>query len=162
MRSARPVALAAVLVALAACGHSGPPAPPIPFEQPAVALRDVHVSGAGVLGGAVEIAMRIYNPNDYDLLSPRVSYRLYLDRVQVSNGITDFDVIVPRHDSVLVRVPGRFSYAAVGAAGINIMNAGAARYHVVGRMAVGTPYGRLSFPYDRFGQVAPLDAAMRR
>lgn len=168
MRLLRPrLVLAAALapIALVGCGHStppAPPAPPIPFERPAVALRDVHVTGAGLLGGVVEMTMRLYNPNDYDLASPRVSYRLYLDRVQVSNGAADLDAIVPRHDSALLRVPGRFSYAAVGAAGVNALSTGAARYWVGGRMSVDTPYGRLSFPYDRVGQVAPADAAMRR
>ena len=44
---------------------------------------------------------------------------------------------------------------AFGAAAV-----GTVSYRMVGRISVGTPYGRLSAPYDRSGRFAPLSLPM--
>ena len=157
--------VAPVLLALAAaCGSSGsrPSAPPVPFDQPSVALRDVRLRGAGMTGGALDLQLRVYNPNDYDLQAPRVSYRVWLDTVQVAQGFADVDVTVPAGDSASVTVPASVGYAGLRRAGFSLMGSGAAPYRVLGRITVGTPYGRLSFPYDRAGRFATLNAPIPR
>jgi LEA14-like dessication related protein len=155
---------AALLLATAACGGSGHRVeePTIPFQRPAVALRDVRLRGAGILGGAAELELRVHNPNDYDLTQPRVRYRVLLDDVEVATGFTDLDVTVPAEDSVVVKLPATFNYARLGRAGRLVANTGSAPYRVLGRIHVGTPYGRLSFPYDRVGQFAPMSARLPR
>jgi LEA14-like dessication related protein len=154
---------AATLVAVAVGCRSGggTAAPPIPFDQPEVALRDVRLRGVGLLGGALDVEMRVYNPNGYDLAAPRVDYRIYVQDVQVATGMTDLSVVVPSRDSAVVRLPASFSYAALGSAGRRLLNAGAAPYRVLGRITVGTPYGRLSFPYDRVGNFSTLNVPVR-
>ncbi len=155
--------LGSLLVAGAtACGGSSREnsAPtPVPFYQPDVALRGARISGVGLTGGAMEIEIRVYNPNDYDLLSPRVSYRVLVDGKHVADGLADPDVVLPAHDSAFVRLPATFSYSSVGSAGRALMDRGAIGYRVLGRMTVGTPYGRFWFPYDRAGHFASLSAS---
>lgn len=154
---------AALLVATSACGGSSreraAPAP-APFDQPDVALRNAHIRGVGLTGGAVDIEMRVYNPNDYDLVAPRVSYRIILGGKHVADGLADPDLVVPAHDSAIVRLPATFSYSSVGDAGRALMDRGALEYRVLGRMTVGTPYGRFWFPYDRVGHFATLSASL--
>jgi LEA14-like dessication related protein len=154
---------AAMIAGTSACGgsqrESAAPAP-APFYQPDVALRTAHIRGVGLTGGAMDIEMRVYNPNDYDLLSPRVSYRILLGGKHVADGLANPDVVVPAHDSALVRIPATFSYGSVGEAGRALINRGALEYRVLGRMTVGTPYGRFWFPYDRAGQFATLSARL--
>jgi LEA14-like dessication related protein len=154
-----------VLTTGAACGgshHVTYEPPPIPFDQPDVALRDVRLRGIGILGGALDVEMKVYNPNGYDLQSPRVNYRVLLDDVELANGFTDLSITVPSHDSAVVRLPAAFSYAGVRQAGRSLVNMGAAPYRVLGRITVGTPYGRLTFPYDRAGNFSTLNAPMPR
>jgi len=153
----------ALLAGASACGgssrESAAPAP-IPFSQPDVALRNAHIRGVGLTGGTMDIEMRVYNPNDYDLVSPRVSYRILLGGKHVADGLADPDVVVPAHDSAFVRIPATFSYSSVGGAGRALIDRGALDYRVLGRMTVGTPYGRFWFPYDRAGQFTTLSARL--
>ena len=145
---------AALLAGTSACGgssrESAAPAP-IPFSQPDVALRNAHIRGVGLTGGTMDIEMRV---------SPRVSYRILLGGKHVADGLADPDVVVPAHDSAFVRIPATFSYSSVGGAGRALIDRGALDYRVLGRMTVGTPYGRFWFPYDRAGQFTTLSARL--
>ena len=163
----RPFATLAALGLIAAglaCGRNRieSATPAIPFDPPEVALRDVRLRGVGITGGALDLELRVYNPNDYQLTAPRVNYRVLVDRQELATGFTDLDVVVPSRDSATVRVPASFSYLSMGRAGRSLMNSGAAPYRVLGRITVGTPYGRLSFPYDRAGNFATLNAGLQR
>ncbi|HEX6537298.1 MAG TPA: LEA type 2 family protein [Gemmatimonadaceae bacterium] len=149
---------AVALVATLGCGSSGPSPEPVPFEQPVVALRHVRLRGVGLRGGALEVEMGVYNPNDYDLVSPRVHYRVYVGDAEVASGLTDLNVVLPSRDSTVVRIPASVGYGAMRRAGRELLGTGAAPYRVLGRITVGTPYGRLSFPYDRAGQFSPMSA----
>jgi LEA14-like dessication related protein len=155
------LSLGAALVAASACGgsarESAAPAP-APFYQPDVALRNAHIRGVGLTGGAMDIQLRVYNPNDYDLLSPHVSYRLIVGGKHVADGLADPDIVVPARDSALVSIPATFSYSSVEGAGRALIDRGALEYRVLGRMTVGTPYGRFWFPYDRAGRFTTLSA----
>jgi LEA14-like dessication related protein len=165
IRALTVLAAGTVLTTGVSCGGSSRPvvsAPPIPFDEPEVALRNVRVRGVGILGGALDVEMRVYNPNSYDLESPRVKYRVLLDDVEVANGFTDLSVIVPSRDSAIVRLPAAFTFAGVRGAGRVLMNTGVAPYRVLGRITVGTPYGRLTFPYDRAGNFSTLNAPIPR
>lgn len=146
-----------VVVAFTACGGSREEAgPAVPFTQPDVALRDVRVRGLGLSGSALDLELRVANPNGYALETPRVSYRVYLGDVELAKGMTDLSVTVAGNDSALVRVPATVGYLAMQRAGRELLGTGAAPYRVLGRITVGTPYGRLTFPYDRAGRFATL------
>jgi LEA14-like dessication related protein len=147
------------LVALAACG--GPreprePAPTVPFTQPDVALRNVQLRGVGLTKTALDLDLRVTNANEYALEAPRVSYRVFVGDVELAKGEADLDVVVATGDSALVRVPASVGYLSLQRAGLEVLGAGAANYRVRGRITVGTPYGRMSFPYDRIGRFSPI------
>ena len=147
----------AIAVAVGACGGSPrETVPPVPFTQPEVALRNVHLRGVGISGSALDLELRVSNPNDYALESPRVRYRVYVGYVELAEGMTDLSVTVAQHDSAVVRVPATVGFMAMQRAGRELMGTGAAPYRVLGRITVGTPYGRLTFPYDRAGRFATI------
>jgi LEA14-like dessication related protein len=151
-------ALASILVSGACGGSSGPrvEAPPIPFYSPTVGLRDVKMGSVGILGGSMDVTLNLYNPNDYSLVAPRVSYRVMVDELTVGTGVFDSDITVSSRDSARVRVPVPFSYKSVSRAGRSAAGTGTVNYRVLGHIVVGTPYGRLSAPYDRIGQYAAI------
>ena len=166
MRRSLVVAAVAALAATVGCASggsaaSGSPAAAEsapPFYNPRVALRDVRLSGVGLTGGAMEIALRVYNPNIYPLEDPRVTYRVIVGDNQLATGVYDAEVDVPAEDSVLVRVPASFTFGGAGGAGRALLNTGSVNYRVLGRIYADTPYGRLSAPYDRAGTYSTVSA----
>jgi LEA14-like dessication related protein len=151
------LARTAAVAALAACGGSREGSgPPVPFTQPDVALRNVQIRGMGLTGSALDLELRVANPNGYELEAPRVRYRVYLGDVQLAEGMTDLSVTVAERDSAVVRVPATVGYLAMQRAGRELLGTGAAPYRVLGRITVGTPYGRFTFPYDRAGRFATI------
>lgn len=158
--------LLAATLGLAACGGhnapSGPPPAPVPFSRPVVALRDVKMDGVGVVGGSVLIVMRIYNPNDYGLEQPRVTYHLYVDDSKLTDGMYDADITIGPRDSAFVEVPAAVSYAKAGLAGRRLVNMGTINWRVVGNIYSDTPYGRLGAPYDRVGRFSSVGSVKKR
>ena len=159
MRTLTTTLTSAAIVLTAACGGSsapGPYVPPVPFDEPMVAIRDVRLAGAGLTGGSMDIVVSVYNPNDYAIQTPRLSYYLLVDTTRVANGDYDAIVEVPARDSTQLRIPATFSYVSMRHAGRGVAAVGSVNYRMVGRIWVGTPYGRLSAPYDRTGRFAAL------
>ena len=162
MRTLTTALAAATLALTAACGSSnpGPYVPPVPFDEPIVGIRDVRLAGAGLTGGSMDIVVSVYNPNDYAVQTPRLSYYLLVDTTRVAHGDYDAILEVPAHDSAQLRIPATFSYLSMRHAGRGVAAVGTVDYRMVGRISVGTPYGRLSAPYDRNGRFAPLNIPM--
>lgn len=158
--------LVAAALALVACGGSnapaGPPPAPIPFSRPVVALRDVRMDGVGMTGGSVLIVMRVYNPNDYGLAQPRVTYNLYVGDDKLTDGMYDADLTIGARDSAFVQVPASVSYARAGMAGRSLVNTGAITWRVVGSIYADTPYGRLGSPYDRVGRFSNVGSVRKK
>ena len=160
MRTLTTTVAAATLALTAACGGSsapGPYVPPVPFDEPIGAMRDVRLAGAGLTGGSMDIVVSVYNPNDYAVQTPRMSYHLMLDTTRVATGNFDALLEVPAHDSAQIRLPATFSYLSMRSAGRGAAAVGTVSYRLVGQISVGTPYGRLSAPYSQMGRFAPLN-----
>lgn len=163
MRKLATLLSTATIAITAACGGSRAPAayvPPIPFDEPSVAIRDVKLAGAGLTGGSMDIVLSVYNPNDYDVQAPRLSYKLYVGDTQLSDGYYDANISLRARDSATVRIPATFSYLTAKRAGMSVASSGTVDYRMLGRISVGTPYGRLSAPYDRMGRFAPLSIGL--
>jgi LEA14-like dessication related protein len=162
MRTIPSILSAAAIALTAACGSSAPRpyVPPVPFDEPIVAMRDVRLAGAGLTGGSMDIVVSVYNPNDYAVQTPRMSYHLLVDTTRVATGNFDALLEVPAHDSAQIRLPATFSYLSVRNAGRGAAAVGTVSYRIVGHISVGTPYGRLSAPYNQTGRFAPLSIPM--
>ena len=156
----------AATLALAACGGnrapSGPPPEPIPFTRPIVSLRDVKMDAVGLTGGSVMIGMHVYNPNDYGLVQPRVTYNLYVDDKKLTDGMYDVDATIAPHDSAFVQVPASVSYVKAGMAGRSLVNMGSINWRVIGNIYADTPYGRLGSPYDRVGRFSNVGSVKKK
>ena len=135
-------------------------AAPPPFYRPVVGLRSVRFVGAGMTGGTMDLVVSVYNPNDYRLLSPRISYRVLVDDKEVGRGVYDSDATVLPADSVSLRVPMEVAYSSVGRGARAVLGNGTINYRVLGHIYVDTPYGRLAAPYDRIGRFSPMTASL--
>jgi LEA14-like dessication related protein len=141
------VALSAAIAGCSALGSAG-------FKQPVVNLRDVRLRGAGLTGGNLDVLLSVYNPNHYRLDATRLDYTLNLagDSMTIANGSLDQRFTVNDNDSTTVTIPVSFTYAGLGAAGRSMMNTGAVNYHVLGKVAVGTPLGSMTVPFSSTGR----------
>lgn len=152
------------LVAAPGCSSRpapAPSAPPVPFYYPNVSLTDVKVAGIGLRGGSLEVALNIYNPNEYGLNAPRVAYRLYVERDLIADGVYDLSTAVAAQDTATLTVPVVLTFDKAAIAGRSMMNTGSVNYRVVGKMYVGTPYGRFGVPFDRAGLFSNMRPPVR-
>lgn len=122
------------------------------FKEPVVELKEFTITGLNVTGGSVDVVLSIYNPNQYKLDALSMTYRVDVDSVQLGSGALDGRFVVPAGDSSTVRLPVKFTYAGLGAAGRSLLSAGAINYRVRGDFTVSTPLGNFMRPYDRNGR----------
>jgi len=145
-------AVAALTTAGAACATLGRAT----FKEPVVTLRQFNVTGLGLSGGSVDVVLSVYNPNGYKLDALSMTYQVDVDTTKLGSGALDGRFVVLEKDSSLVRLPVRFTYAGLGAAGRSLLSAGTVNYRVRGDFTVSTPLGNFTRPYDRTGRYSSV------
>lgn len=131
------------------------------FKEPVVTLKEFSITGLGLTGGSVDIVLSVYNPNSYKLDALSMTYRVDVDSVKLGDGLLDSRFVVPKGDSATVRLPIRFTYAGLGAAGRSLLTAGSINYRVRGDFSVATPLGNFTRPYDRTGRYSSVTGKER-
>jgi LEA14-like dessication related protein len=126
------------------------------FQEPVVSVRDVRLNGIGLTGGSVDVALNVYNPNNYRLDATRITYRLLFDTVTFATGALTEHQTVQARDTLLVRIPVNFTYRGVGEAGRQILNTGSVNYRLLGDVTVGSPIGNFTVPYSTTGRFSTL------
>jgi LEA14-like dessication related protein len=126
------------------------------FKEPVVQLKAFNITGIGITGGTVDVVLSVYNPNHFKLDALKMTYRVDVDSLTLGDGELDGRFVVPAGDSSTVRLPVRFSYAGLGAAGRSLMMSGSINYRVRGDFTVATPLGNFTRPYDRLGHYSSV------
>jgi len=145
----RKLAVVVLTLGVAACSALGRQA----FQNPVVNLRDVRVLGLGTSGGQLEVALGVYNPNQYRLDATRLTYRLFVgDSIGLANGALDTRTTVQAGDSTIVKIPVSFTYSGLGAAATQLLRTGSVYYRVAGDVTVGSVVGNFTVPYSATGQ----------
>lgn len=126
------------------------------FQEPVVSVRDVRLNGLGLTGGSVDVALNVYNPNNYRLDATRITYRLLFDTVAFADGAVTEQQRVNARDTLRVMIPVNFSYRGVGEAGRQILNTGTVNYRLLGDVTVGSPLGNFTVPYSTSGRFSTL------
>jgi LEA14-like dessication related protein len=131
------------------------------FKEPIVNFRDLKVQGIGLEGGQLDVALSVYNPNNFKLEGTRLTYKLMIDSVKFGEGQLDDRFTVNEDDSLVVHIPLAFTYKGIGAAGQQLIKTGTVNYRVLGDVTVKTPVGNFTRPYDRNGQVSAFGGVVR-
>lgn len=126
------------------------------FQEPVVSVRDVRLNGIGLTGGSVDVALNVYNPNNYRLDATRITYRLLFDTVAFADGAVTQQQTVNARDTLRLVIPVNFSYRGVGEAGRQILNTGTVNYQLLGDVTVGSPVGNFTVPYSTSGRFSTL------
>ncbi|MEQ1694132.1 MAG: LEA type 2 family protein [Gemmatimonas sp.] len=149
--------VAVSIVAISGCSSLGG----LSFKEPVVTLKEFVVTGLGLTGGSVDVVLSVYNPNSYKLDALSMTYRVDVDSIKLGDGVLDGRFVVPEGDSSTVRLPVRFTYAGLGAAGRSLITAGTINYRVRGDFTVATPLGNFTRPYDRTGRYSSSSGTSR-
>jgi LEA14-like dessication related protein len=131
------------------------------FKEPIVHFQDARVTGLGITGGAVEVKLSLYNPNNFKLDGTRLTYKVMVDSVTFGTGLLNDRFTVQKNDSTIVTLPLSFTYAGVGEAGRQLINTGTVNYRVLGDVTVATPLGNFTRPYDQTGRFSTLSGRTR-
>lgn len=131
------------------------------FKEPIVHFQDARVTGLGITGGAVEVKLSLYNPNNFKLDGTRLTYKVMVDSVTFGTGLLNDRFTVQKNDSTIVTLPLSFTYAGVGEAGRQLINTGTVNYRVLGDVTVSTPLGNFTRPYDQTGRFSTLSGRAR-
>ncbi|MEP6764483.1 MAG: LEA type 2 family protein [Gemmatimonadaceae bacterium] len=142
------VALGLLAVAAVGCAALGRAT----FAEPVVRLRNVSITGLGLQGGTLDVHLSVYNPNHFNLDALKMTYKVDVDSIPVGDGELGNRFVVPGSDSSEVRLPVRFTYAGLGAAGQSLIRSGTINYRVRGDFTVSTPLGNFTRPYDQKGR----------
>jgi LEA14-like dessication related protein len=126
------------------------------FQEPVVSVRDIRLNGLGLTGGSVDVALAVYNPNNYRLDATRLTYRLLFDTVTFATGALTEQQTVQSRDTAVIRIPVNFSYRGVGEAGRQILQTGTVNYRLAGDVTVGSPLGNFTVPYSTTGRFSTL------
>lgn len=126
------------------------------FKEPVVTLKEFVITGLGLTGGSVDVVLSVYNPNSYKLDAVAMTYRVDVDSIQLGDGALDQRFVVQKGDSAAVRLPVRFTYAGLGAAGRSLLSSGTINYRVRGEFTVATPLGNFTRPYDQTGRYSSV------
>ena len=126
------------------------------FSEPIVRLRDVQITGLGLQGGSVDVRLSVYNPNKFKLDAIKMTYKVDIDSIPLGDGELGDRFIVQSRDSSEVRLPVRFTYAGLGAAGQSLLKAGTLNYRVRGDFTVNTPLGNYTRPYNQTGRYSTV------
>lgn len=151
-RHARAVLAVVIAITASGCASLGRAS----FKEPVVSLKEFVVTGLGLTGGSVDVVLSVYNPNGYNLDALKMTYRVDVDSIQLGDGALDSRFVVPKGDSSTVRLPIRFTYAGLGAAGRSLLTSGTVNYRVRGDFTVATPIGNFTRPYDRNGRYSSI------
>jgi LEA14-like dessication related protein len=126
------------------------------FQEPVVSVRDVRLNGIGLTGGSVDVALNVYNPNNYRLDATRITYQLLFDTVSFATGALTRHETVQARDTLRLTIPVNFTYRGVGEAGRQILNTGSVNYRLTGDVTVGSPVGNFTIPYSTTGRFSTL------
>jgi LEA14-like dessication related protein len=148
------VGLAVLAAACATLGHA------LRFQEPAIVLKEVQVTGIGLTGGTLNLALDVFNPNDYRLRSTRLELGIDLEQVHFGDALLETPLELPSQQHTLVSVPVRFEWAGVGAGARALLARQAIRFGLTGAATIGTPIGDRRVAVHGSGDV-PLRTLLR-
>ena len=111
------------------------------FAEPEVQLKEVQITGLGLSGGTLNLALDVYNPNDYRLRSTRLELGIDLENTHFGDALLETPLELPSQQHTLVTVPVRFEWAGVGAGARALLSRQAIHFGLTGTAYLGTPLG---------------------
>src|SRR5688572_8836326 len=122
------------------------------FAQPVVTVKEVKVRSVGLEGGALDVILDVYNPNEYRLDATAITYRVWVDSNEIATGEIEKVLTLTGKGNSEVVVPVEFTLAAVQKALQSLTRRGYVNYRVAGEFSMVTPFGKITRPYSGTGR----------
>lgn len=126
------------------------------FAEPTVDLAAIHIVGLGLNGGTLDLVFAIHNPNPYRLAGKELSADVTLEDTPFGSLTRADPWVLPAAADTTVVLRLDFGWGAVGSAARAMLERGAVRYRLSGRMRVGTTADERWLTISRTGDV-PLE-----
>src|SRR5262245_16563045 len=81
------------------------------FQEPTIQLQEIRITGLSLSGGSFDLALDVFNPNDFGLRTIRLQLGIDLEQVHFGDAALDTAVALPGQQHSLVTVPVRFEWA---------------------------------------------------
>ena len=130
------------------------------FQEPDIKLQEIQVTGLGLTGGSLNLALDVFNPNDYRLRTTRLELGIDLEDVHFGDALLETPLELPSQQHSLITVPVQFEWAGVGAGARALLSRQAVRFGLTGVASLGTPLGDRRVQVHGSGEV-PLKALLR-
>ncbi len=118
------------------------------FRTPTVELQDVKVRALGLEGGALDLVLDVYNPNEYRIDVTSLTYTLFADSSQVAAGAVTKRVTLNNRAHNGVTLPVSFTFKELLNVAQVMLKTGAVNYTVKGDVVVDSPFGSVTRPYE--------------
>jgi len=118
------------------------------FRTPTVVLQDVRIRALGLEGGALDLVLDVYNPNEYRIDATRLTYTLIADTALVATGAVARRVTLNTRSHNDVTLPVTFTFKELLNAADVMLRTGAIDYTVKGEVTVDSPFGSITRPYQ--------------
>ena len=130
------------------------------FQEPDIKLQEIQVTGLGLTGGTLDLALDVFNPNDYRLRTTRLELGIDLEDVHFGDALLETPLELPSQQHSQVTVPVQFEWAGVGAGARALLSRQAVRFGLTGVATLSTPIGDRRVQVHGSGEV-PLKALLR-
>ena len=111
------------------------------FDEPDIQLKEVRITGIGLTGGTLDLALDVFNPNEYRLRSTRLELGIDLERVHFGDALMETPVELPAQQHTLVVVPVRSEWSGVSAGARGLLMKQAIAFVLTGTAFLDTPIG---------------------
>jgi len=147
-RISRAFFLAALLPFLTACTV---------WRSPAVAFEGIDLHGLSQDGAALEVRLRVDNPNSYRLVVRQFRYRLTVGGSPVGSGETAAEVPIEAKTGSDVSLPLALDWRELKGRALEFLLSGGVDYSIEGEITFSTPIGTFHRPYEHSGRIRPFE-----
>lgn len=143
------------MMALSACSTLGLQQ----FQDPTIEFHRILVRNVTLVGGTLDVEVRVRNPNSYAIRATRLTVDLRVAGAPIGEIIHDAAFELPKAGTTPMTLPFNFRWDGVGAATRATVLDGRFAYDFAGTVRVRTSFGERDVAFHRDG-VVDLTPAM--
>ena len=120
-------------------------------------FRGITLHGLDQDGAALEVRLRVENPNSYRLVVKHFRYRVTVGGSPAGGGETPADVPIEAKSESDVALPLALDWRELKGRGLEFLLSGGVDYTVEGEITFSTPIGTFVRPYGHSGRISPFE-----